>query len=144
MKDLQLAGGDLLVSGRGFATVAGTAYVRQRVAMALAEPYGSDPYHPEWGSALEAYLGGPVSSGTQALVQAEAIRVLGQLVDAQQQIIISASLNGTRSQFSSDDVIASVDSVTAAPGPRPDSILLTIALTTQAGQQVSVNRTLGS
>lgn len=144
MKDLQLVGGDLFAAGRGFATVTGTAYLRQRVATALAEPYGSDSFHPEWGSALESYLGGPISAGTPALITAEASRVLAQIMTAQQSMITLAALNGTRSQLSADDVIASVDSVAAGSGTRPDSVLLSIALTTQGGQQISVNRTVGA
>jgi hypothetical protein len=144
MKDLQLVGGDLFALGRGFATVTGTDYVRQRVATALAEPYGSDPYHPEWGSGLNSYLGGPVTDGVSALIQAEASRVLGQLVAAQQQILRTAALAGTRSQLNAADVIATVDKVSAAPGPQPATVMLSVSLTTRGGPQLAINRTLGS
>lgn len=144
IKDLQLVGGDLFASGRGFATVTGAAYVRQRVATALAEPYGSDPYHPDWGSALDGYLGTPQDSGTPALVSSEVSRVLAQLVAAQQLTITAASLAGTRSRLAAADVIASVDSVTAGTGARPDSIQVSVALTTQGGQQLQVARTVSS
>ena len=144
MKDLQLVGGDLFAAGRGFATVTGPDYVRQRVATALAEPYGSDPYHPEWGSGLYAWLGSPQTADTQALVQSEAGRVLDQLIAVQQQIITTAALNGTQSQMNADDVIASVDQVTAAPGRQPGSMALQIALTTQGGQSLAFTRTVGA
>jgi len=145
MKDLQLTGGDLLPAGRGFATVTGTEYLRQRVATALAEPYGFDPYHPEWGSALLSYLGVPIDAdSTPALVSSEVSRVLAQLVAAQQQQIIAAGLAGTRSQLGSDDVIGSVDSVSAAVTTRPDTVQVSVALTTQGGQQVAVTRTVSS
>jgi hypothetical protein len=144
MKDLQLVGGDLFPAGRGFATVTGAAYLRQRVATALGEPYGFDPYHPQWGSALEGYIGQPIKSGTPALISSEVSRVLAQLMAAQQQQIAAASRNGTRSQLNADDVIASVDSVGAAQGIRPDSIQVSVALTTQGGQQLQVTRTVSS
>ena len=144
MRDLQLVGGDLFAAGRGFATVTGADYVRQRVATALAEPYGSDPYHPDWGSGLDAWLGAPQTADTQALIQAEAGRVLDQLAAVQQQLITNAALAGTTSQLNADDVIASVDSVTASAGAQPTSVRLQIALTTQGGQSLAVTRTVGA
>lgn len=144
IKDLQLAGGDLLASGRGFATVTGRDYVRQRVATALAEPYGSDPYHPDWGSALHGYLGAPQDSGTPAMISSEVSRVLAQLIAAQQLMITSSSLAGTRSQLAAADVIASVGSVNASAGIRPDSIAVAVAITTQGGENLQVSRTVSS
>ena len=41
MRDLRIASGDLSMAGGDFALVDGTAYLRQRIATALAEPYGS-------------------------------------------------------------------------------------------------------
>lgn len=144
MRDLQLVGGDLFASGRGFATVTGADYVRQRVATALSEPYGSDPYHPEWGSALTGYLGAPQDTGTPGMVTSEVSRVLAQLIAAQQLLITSTAMSGTRSQLMAADVIASVDSVNASAGTRPDAIAVAVALTTQGGQQLQVNRTVSS
>lgn len=144
MRDLQLAGGDLVASGRGFGTVTGADYVRQRVATALSEPYGSDPYHPEWGSALHGYLGAPQDAGTPALLTSEVSRVLAQLVAAQQLLITASAMTGTRSQLAAADVIASVDSVNAFAGSRPDAIAVAVALTTQGGQQLQVTRTVSS
>jgi hypothetical protein len=144
VRDLQLVGGDLFASGRGFATVTGADYVRQRVATALSEPYGSDPYHPEWGSALTGYLGAPQDTGTPGMVTSEVSRVLAQLIAAQQLLITSTAMSGTRSQLMAADVIASVDSVNASAGTRPDAIAVAVALTTQGGQQLQVNRTVSS
>lgn len=144
MKDLQLVGGDLLASGRGFATVTGADYVRQRVATALSEPYGSDPYHPQWGSALQGYLGAPQNSASQAMVASETSRVLAALIAAQQLMITSSALAGTRSQLAASDVIAVVNGVSAAQGSRPDAIAVTVSLTTQGGQQLAVSRTVSA
>lgn len=142
MKDLQLTGGDLVASGRGFATVTGADYVRQRVACALSEPYGSDPFNPAWGSALTGWLGSPQTDGTQALVAAEVQRVLSALMAAQQVMLKAAALSGTRSQLNAADVIARVNSVTASAGTRPDAVQVSVALTTVGGQQVSASRTV--
>lgn len=142
MKDLQLAGGDLLASGRGFATVTGADYVRQRVATALTEPFGSDPFNPNWGSALGGWVGMPQDSGTQAMVASEAQRVLAALMAAQQSALTSASMTGTRSQLNADDVISVINSVTAAAAVRPDAVQVTVILTTLGGQQVQATRTV--
>ncbi len=142
MKDLQIAGGDLVISGRGLATVTGADYLRQRVALALAEPYGSDPFHADWGSALRGYLGSPQVAGTDAAIASEVSRVLSQLMAAQQLMITSSAMSGTRSQLGAADVIASVDSVGASAGSRPDAVMVAVALTTQGGQQIQVNRTV--
>lgn len=144
MQDLQLSGGDLVPAGRGFAIVDGAAYIRQRVATALGEPYGNDPYNPTWGSTLYSFLGTPQASDTSTLVAAETSRVISQLMAAQQQQITSAQLNGTKSQLDASDVIASVDSVTAAVAGRPDTVQVSVALTTTAGAQLQINRTVTS
>jgi phage baseplate assembly protein W len=144
VRDLQLVGGDLLASGRGFATVTGADYVRQRVACALSEPYGSDPYNPQWGSALTGYLGAPQNPSTQAMVASEAQRVISALMAAQQLMLKSSAMASTRSQLNAADVIAAVNSVTAASGSRPDAVQVTVSLTTMGGQQVSASRTVTS
>lgn len=144
IKDLQLVGGDLLASGRGFATVTGADYVRQRVACALSEPYGSDPYNPQWGSALTGWIGTPQTAGTAALVAAEAQRVLAALMTAQQVMLRAAALTQTRARLNSADVIARVNSVTATAGARPDAVQVTVTLTTMGGQQVVASRTVTS
>jgi phage baseplate assembly protein W len=142
VKDLQIVGGDLLSSGRGLATVTGAEYVRQRVATALSEPYGSDPFNPTWGSALPGYLGSPQGAGTEAMITSEVSRVLAALIAAQQLLITSSAMTGTRSQLAASDVIASVNGVSAAQGSRPDAIAVSVALTTQGGQLLQVTRTV--
>lgn len=144
MKDLQLVGGDLLPAGRGFSTVTGDAYLRQRLSMALAEPYGSDPYHPTWGSALESYKGQPQVPGITALVSSEVSRVVQQVIDAQQQQMKQSVLTGSRSQYTAADVISSVDRVDASQGPNLESLLVSVTLRTSAGSQVVVTRTVSA
>jgi hypothetical protein len=142
VKDLQLVGGDLRPAGRGFATVDGGDYIRQRIGMALAEPYGSDPYHTTWGSVLDSYKGQPQLPGTPALVSSEVSRVIQQVIDAQQQQMKNYVLTGARSQFSAADVIASVDSVNAMTSPNPEIMQVSVALTTSSGSQVIITRTV--
>jgi hypothetical protein len=142
MKDLQIAGGDLILAGSSLGLVDGTAYIRQRLATALAEPYGSDPFEPAWGSTLETYLGAPVTSGTDALVASEVSRVLAQLIAAQRAMITSWSLTGSKARLTAADTIASVNSVSAYVSSDPEMIIVNVSLTTMGGQQMSLARTV--
>ena len=142
MKDLQIAGGDLILSGGELGLVDGAAYIRQRLATALTEPYGADPFEPTWGSTLETYLGAPVTSGTDALVASEVSRVLARLIAAQRAMVTSWQLTGSRSQLLASDVIATVNSVNAIISPDPEMIIVSVSLTTMGGQQVSLSRTV--
>ena len=143
MQDLQLSSGDLVVAGRGFGTVSGTAYLRQRIAMALQVRYGSDPYNPLWGSTLPAMIGQPQKSDVTSLVSSEVSRVLQQIIDQQQQVARNSSLTGSVTPYSSNDVIASVDSVSAVQSAAdPTTIQVTVSLTTYAGQSITLSRTL--
>jgi phage baseplate assembly protein W len=140
VKDLQIAGGDLTLAGGDLGLVAGTAYIRQRIGTALAEPYGTDPFEPNWGSTLTSYLGTPIVAGTDALVASEVSRVLAQLIAAQRQMITSWALTGAKAQLNAADTIASVQSVSASVDIDPEVIDVQIVLLTYGGQQLIVSR----
>jgi hypothetical protein len=142
MKDLQISGGDLILTGGDIGTVTGAAYIRQRIATALAEPYGSDPFQPTWGSVLTSWLGSPITAGTDALVASEVSRVMAQLMAAQQFMITSWALTGSKAQLAAADTIASVDAIAASADIDPEAIDVLISLTTAGGQQLSVGRTV--
>jgi phage baseplate assembly protein W len=142
VKDLRISGGDLALNGGDLALVDGAAYIRQRIATALAEPYGSDPFNPAWGSVLYSYLGQPYTGGTDALVAAEVARVLAQLIAAQRQMITGWALSGSQSQLLAADTIATVDGISASVDTDPDTMDIYISLTTQGGQQLGITRTV--
>jgi phage baseplate assembly protein W len=142
MRDLRIAGGDIALAGGDLALVDQEAYLRQRVATALAEPYGSDPFHPEWGSTLGSYLGLPYGAGTEALVSSEVGRVLAMLIAAQRQMITSWVLTGTKAQLLAADTIASVNAINARVDVDPQTMDVWVALTTQGGQQLVITRTV--
>lgn len=144
MKDLRIAGGDLALSGGDLSLVDGAGYIRQRIGSALAEPYGTDPFHPDWGSTLTSYLGTPIVAGTDALVASEVSRVLAQVIAAQQAMITSWALTGSKAQLNAADTIASVQSVSAAVDFDPEVIGVRIALLTYGGQQLIVTRTVAA
>ncbi|SRR6266704_138295 len=142
MKDLQISGGDLILTGGDLGTISGTGYIRQRIATALAEPYGSDPFQPTWGSVLDSWIGQPIRPGTDAMVASEVSRVMAQLVAAQRFMITSWSLTGAKAQLAAADTIATVDGITTSLDVNPDTIDVLIMLTTADGQQVGISRTI--
>jgi hypothetical protein len=143
MRTFQLSGGDLVLGERGYATITGTQKITQDIAMALGEPFGDDPYHTTWGSYLPGWRGEPIIPGsTPALVSAEVSRVLAGLIAAQQAQIASTAANSGRSAFTTADVIASVDSISATADA--DSVVVSMTISTQSGQQAQITRTVAS
>ena len=77
MKTLALQHGDLVIDGAGsYAMVSGAARIRQDLTLALLEEYGTDRFHPKFGSIIKEYLGNAISSDLQQLVKAEVNRVV--------------------------------------------------------------------
>lgn len=144
MRDLQISGGDLTLAGSDLGMVDGADYIRQRIATALAEPYGTDPFNPTWGSTLNTYLGSPYIAGLGALVSSEVARVLAQIIAGQRQMITSWALTGTKAQLLAADTIASVNSIDTATGADPEVMTVYMTLTTQGGQQLLITRTVSS
>ena len=69
----------MIAGSGGFQVIDGSGYIRQRIALALGEPYGDDPFQPQWGSTLESYIGTPIDDGTPALISSEVARVMDML-----------------------------------------------------------------
>lgn len=143
MKTLALANGDLVVGAGGHRTVSGSEKVRQEIALALGEYWGTDRFHADqWGSVLTDYLGQPIDTAgsLEFDVRTEIARVLANYVAIQTTEIYNDYLDGRRSRFDTADVIRSVDSIDVAKVN--DSFRITIALTTAAGLAVTLNRTV--
>ncbi len=140
MRTLMLRNGDLVVGSAGHQVVEGTAKIRQDLALALGEPYGDDRFHPEWGSMLPNYIGEPATDEVQALVTSETARVLQAYIDSQSADVLQDSLAAQRSRYATADVVRQVNGVEAAV--EVDTIHLKVSLTTQAGQNVVISRTV--
>jgi phage baseplate assembly protein W len=140
VKTLALSGGDLVIGSGGLQLISGAAKIRQDLALCLAESYGTDPYHPEWGSVLPQYIGHPISSDTQLLVQAEVNRVIQQYMAQQQSMLSTAAANGKATTLTTADVVSGVNKVDVSISY--DTVRVTINLTTLAGQTLTVSRTV--
>lgn len=140
MKTLALSGGDLVIGPDGLQMIDGAAKIRQDLALALAEQYGTDPYNPGWGSVLPQYVGLPGSDETPMLVQAEVNRILQQYITNQRARLSAAVANNQAQTISTAEMIRSVDSVDVSV--TYDRVAVLITLTTMAGQTLSISRTV--
>ncbi|MFE6000313.1 hypothetical protein ACFQ6C_26190 [Streptomyces sp. NPDC056454] len=140
MKTLALVGGDLALAEGGYRLLTGAPRIRQDLALALAEPYGHDSYHPEYGSVLSQYVGEPLTAELELLVRSEVVRVLQQYVAAQQASIAADALSGSRSRYSHQDVVKRIQSITTDVAY--DVVRVTVSLTTESGAAIKILRTV--
>jgi phage baseplate assembly protein W len=141
MKTLALSNGDLVVGQSGHAVVSGATKVRQDLSLALGERWGTDRFHGDrWGSVLIDYIGQPLTEDMEFQVRSEVSRVIAQYIAIQDQEVYQDMLNGRRSRFATADVVRKVNDIEAQV--RDDSISIRISLTTQAGLDVELNRTV--
>lgn len=141
MKTLALSGGDLVINAsHGYQTITGSPKIRQDLALALIEPLGDDPYHPNWGSLLNKYIGHPLTGDLELLVEQEARRIVTQYMNTQSQAISTSQTNGTPIGYTTSDVVVGITSINGIINY--DTIQLTISLVTAAGQGVDITRTV--
>lgn len=140
MKTLALSGGDLVLGSGGLQLISGAAKIRQDVALALGEEYGTDPYNAGWGSVLPQYVGETITADTTMLVQAEVNRILQQYMAQQQSMLSQAATNNTTTTLTTSDVVSSVDKIDVTV--LYDAVNIVITLTTMAGQTLTLTRTV--
>jgi phage baseplate assembly protein W len=140
VKTLALSGGDLVLGSGGLQLISGAAKIRQDVALALGEEYGTDPYNAGWGSVLPQYVGETITADTTMLVQAEVNRILQQYMAQQQSMLSQAATNNTTTTLTTSDVVSSVDKIDVTV--LYDAVNIVITLTTMAGQTLTLTRTV--
>lgn len=138
MKTFALADGDLVLSPQGYATVTGSAKISTELGLAMAEPFGDDRFHTSWGSYLPSYVGQPITSTTQLLVEAEVQRVLQAYIAVQRSAISSDNLQSSRTRFTTADVVSAVESVTIQQVL--DALYVKVVLQTMSGSTITVNK----
>lgn len=139
MKTLALQHGDLVIDGAGsYAMVSGAARIRQDLTLALLEEYGTDRFHPKFGSIIKEYLGNAISSDLQQLVKAEVNRVVQNYIIVQQSQVLRNTQFDVAGQFDTSDVVRAMTSINVET--TYDAIFVAVALQTLARETVSVNR----
>jgi hypothetical protein len=140
MQGLALVNGDLVVGQSGYVTVSGTAKVLQDLTIATLEPYGSDPYHPGWGSYIDTYIG-QNPTVAQPLAQTEVVRLVSNYMTIQQYQQSTALSQGQVSPFTNDDYVVGLASLNTTQ----DLTSITVSATVQvaSGSTVGVSTTVG-
>lgn len=139
MKTLALQHGDLVIDGAGgYATVSGAARIRQDLTLALLEEFGTDRFHPKFGSIIKEYLGNAITSDLQQLVKAEVNRVVQNYIIVQQSQVLRNTQFDIEGQFDTSDVVRAMTSIDVET--TYDAIFVAVALQTLARETVSVNR----
>ncbi|WP_281711861.1 hypothetical protein [Dermacoccus nishinomiyaensis] len=140
MKTLALKNGDLVVESGGHKTVSGSTKVAQELYLSLGEPYGSDRFHRDLGSVLDDFFGQPINDMTEAMVEAEVIRVVRSYIETQRLQVLEDHLESRQSRFDASDVVAEISHIDVTVDY--DKILVKLALRTATGSQVAITRTV--
>lgn len=139
MQSLALVNGDLVIGGAGgYATLSGVERIRQDLTLALWEEYGTDRFHPRYGSIIKQYLGSPITPELQQLVKAEVNRVIQNYIAIQQAEVIRGTQYDVTGRYDTSDVVRSLDQIDVRT--TLDAIYVMAALTTLARERVTVSR----
>ena len=139
MQTLALVNGDLALDSSGqYMTYTGSARIRQDLGLALSEEYGSDRFHPKWGSVIKQYLGHVITPELQHLVRAEVNRILQNYIILGHAEILRDSQMDIQGRFDTSDVVRSVQSLETST--RQDRILVSVQLETQARESLRLRR----
>lgn len=139
MQQIQLVHGDLAVgTDGGMLMCSGANRIRQDLTLALSEEYGTDRFHPTWGSVLPGYLGQLLTAEMRQLVRAEVNRVLQNYIVIQQNDVIRDTTYDVRGRYDTSDVVQSVGDITVTQVL--DAIYLSATLTTLARQTLTISQ----
>jgi phage baseplate assembly protein W len=139
MKTLALVGGDLAIgSDGGYLLYDGVARIKQDLTLALTEEYGTDRFHPTYGSIIQSYLGHPNTEEIRQLVRAEVNRVLQNYLIIQQHDVLRDTVIDVAGRYSTSDVVQSVSAIEVRA--LLDTIYVYATLTTLARDTVTISR----
>lgn len=139
MRQIALINGDIAIGTDGSMLMySGAPRIKQDLTLALSEEYGTDRFHPTWGSVLSQYLGQLLSPEMQQLVRAEVNRVLQNYLIIQQNDVIRDTTVDIQGRYNTSDVVQAVGKVTVTQVL--DAIYLSATLTTLARQTVTISQ----
>jgi phage baseplate assembly protein W len=138
VKTLALFNGDIMPAQGGYFMFTGVDRIRQDLTLALMEEYGSDRFHPKWGSVIRQFIGNVITPQLQTLAQAEVNRVVQNYILIQQSEVLRDSQVDVKGRFSTSDVIRSVRSISSSVNL--DRIDVRLALETMSRASVTIKR----
>ncbi len=134
---LEVLNGDIVLANGTLATVTGPAKVSQDIEIATLTPYGSDRFHPRYGSVFSNYVGTPAGPQTSAIISAEMTRVISNYMAVQLSKVKAASAAGLSSPFSQGELVQSIGAINVSQ--QLDSFQVVASVTTASGQQVNIS-----
>jgi phage baseplate assembly protein W len=134
--------GDLVLSSGTLLTVFGANKVKQDLYFALHEDYGTDRYHPLWGSILGRFIGQPLTASTRQSVLNEVQRVLRNYMSVQADQVNASSTQNTKGTVATSEVVSSIEAITV--NNVGDNLLISVTLQTMAGQTLTLQRQVTS
>jgi phage baseplate assembly protein W len=140
MKTFALVQGDLSPSGGGYLLYEGPAKINQDLTLAMKEEYGTDKFHPRWGSVLKKYIGLPLTPEVKAKTLTEVNRVVNNYITIQNARIVTDNNTSSASRYSTDDVVQSIINLSAQQVY--DSLLVSVTLQTISRQQININQVI--
>lgn len=138
MKTLALVQGDLSPAPGGYLMYEGASKINQDLALALREEYGTDIFHPRWGSILQQFIGIPLTDDVKGQVLTEVSRVISNYITVQNAQIASNNASGTVSNMTTDDVVQTVSSIQAQQ--LYDQLVVSVVLQTISRQNININQ----
>lgn len=140
MKTFAIRNGDLVIGRGGFATISGHTKLRQDISMAVIQEYGTDRFHPRYGSTLSMMVGQTINRETEMIIRSEVSRVVQQYIDTQRIEVLNDKMGFKRSRFTTAEIIRSVQNVKTSV--RMDSITVTMDLRTVGNSLINMSRTV--
>jgi phage baseplate assembly protein W len=134
--------GDLQLSGGTFATLSGPAKIQQDLGIASLTPYGSNRFHPRYGSVLGNYIGAPIGTTTQQFLRSEISRLITNYQTVQLNKMNKAIIAGYSSSYAPNDIVQSVTSIDVVQNY--DSFSISITLQTMGGTSVTLSTAVTS
>jgi phage baseplate assembly protein W len=142
MQSLALVQGDLAIDGTGdYLTFSGVDRIRQDLTLALTEEFGSNRFHPTWGSIIKQYLGQQLTPEVEQAVKAEVNRVVQNYIVLQQQEVLRDSQVDVAGRFDTSDVVRNVSDIMSRV--LLDTIYVSATVTTLARETVTISRQVG-
>jgi phage baseplate assembly protein W len=134
MKTLAIVDGDLVIGPTGYLAIEGQAKVKQELGAAVREPYGSDRFHPRWGSLLPNHIGSAIGPETEALVRAEVERIVQNYVVTQHEVMRVDSTRNRPPRFATGEAIESILGIRVSQ--QWDRLHVMVTLAPMSGEQI--------
>lgn len=137
MNTLEVENGDLVLANGSFSTITGPTKVSQDIEIATLTPYGSDRFHPRYGSVFSSYIGTASNPSTAMFIKSEMLRVIKNYMAVQLSKVKAASQKGLASPFSQGELVASAGAINVQQ--QLDQFQVTASVNTASGQQVNIS-----